>query len=265
MKLGFCFSFSGPENDPYHIEAQKRLLKMGYDFIEPSGWNISTYSDEDFDKILNLARQAGIRYHAANGLMPPDIKTAGPEMDLQKIEEYCEKIFYRMSCLGIQYAVFGSGKSKNLPEGYPKEKGYQDLQKSSCLMARLAVKHNITVVMEPLAYGEVNIINTVEEGYSFIKRVDNPNLKLLADIYHVYRNEEPLTWGKDLMCSLKHVHFSDPRARKCAHEADEYSEKFADFLKRSGYNGSVSLEGGYDNLEKDALDNLKVMRQLFAD
>ena len=125
MQIGICFGFAGTENDPHNLEKLKRALDIGYDYIEPSGWNICSYGDEEFAQIVREAKQAGIRFHSANGMLPAEVKTAGPDMDLEKIGDYCQKLYKRLQMLDIKYIVFGSGGSKQLPDGYDKEKGYE--------------------------------------------------------------------------------------------------------------------------------------------
>ena len=38
--------------------------------------------------------------------------------------DYVNRALNRAKSLGVQYVVFGSGKAKYVPDGYPLEKGY---------------------------------------------------------------------------------------------------------------------------------------------
>ena len=60
------------------------------------------------------------------------------------------------------------------------------------IIASIASGNGITVLVEPLRRGECNIINTVEEGAGLCEAVDDQSFSLMADIYHMESNGEPL-------------------------------------------------------------------------
>ncbi len=67
--------------------------------------------------------------------------------------------------MGTQILVFGSGPAKNIPEGFPFQKGYEQIVNLLREISRPARECGITIVIEPLRKEECNIINTFEEGW----------------------------------------------------------------------------------------------------
>ena len=76
--------------------------------------------------------------------------------------------------------------------------------------AQFARKRNIRLTLEPVNRYESNFINNLQEGIDFIKRVDMPNLGLLADTFHMNIEEvsiyDSLKQAKDY---ITHIHVAD--------------------------------------------------------
>ena len=65
------------------------------------------------------------------------------------------------------------------------------------------------LVIEPLNRAESNIANSVAEGVRFAEAVSRPEVKVLADFYHMDEENEPLD---ELVVNagwLAHVHLAD--------------------------------------------------------
>jgi sugar phosphate isomerase/epimerase len=81
-------------------------------------------------------------------------------------------------------------------------------------LAERAARHNVPVLLEPLNRYETNVLNTVAESISFIKSLRAPNVKLLADLFHM--NIEEADTASALHTAgrrLGHVHFADSNRR----------------------------------------------------
>lgn len=215
------------------------------DYLELSASEISNLEKEDYTRLLSLVREGCFTPYSANVLLRSDLRLTGPEVDLSLIKSYIEPLFYQLAELGISMLVFGSGKAKNVPEGFPMDKAWEQLYALGDLLADTAAPYGQIIAVEPLSYSEVNIVNTLDEGADYCRKIDKSNFKLLVDFFHFDNNEEPwdsIAKNADL---LVHTHFAAPKRRTMPDcEADwEFIRRCLSTLKAIGYEGGISYEG----------------------
>lgn len=244
-------------------EAQHKILvgvcnspqnarEAGYDYVEMGASSIAKMPDADFEKLLQTVKETGIPVGACNGFLPGTIRVTGPEINQKEQEEYVRKCFDRLNRLGVKILVFGSGKSRALPENFPREKGFQQMVDFCKRIGPLAREKNITIVIEPLNKKECNFINSGTEGLEVVEAAKDPNIELLLDLYHMATDNESPDIVLKAGAHIKHVHIANPTGRKYPLSADEYDYKpFFDNLKKTGYTGGVSVEGGTKDFKND--------------
>jgi sugar phosphate isomerase/epimerase len=248
MKIGLC---TGLEN----LELAQRL---GFDYIECAVSTIASLSDEEFAQTEELVKASPIKVERANVLFPR-IKLLGPEKDQKAIDEYLEKAFTRVGALGAQVVVFGSGVARAIPQEFPFRQGYRELVAATKRIGEIAGNHRLTVSIEPLNREESNCINSVKEGAMLEADVDSPSVGLLADLYHMLRENESM---ENILAvkALKHTHIALLEGRGFPVRATREVEAFFDALRKIGYDGTMSIEGRTENLEQDAAAALKALR-----
>jgi sugar phosphate isomerase/epimerase len=250
MKFGICGSLD-------NLELVERL---GFDYIECSASAISTMSDEDFEKAQEKVSKSRIKVERVNILFPRSIKLVGEEASsYDEIRGYLEKALGRVKSLGGTIAVFGSGRSRNFPEGLPFVQAYRELVKVTKIIGEAAAKYGITIAIEPLNRSESNCINSVKEGAMLEADADTESVGLLADLYHILKDNEPID-DIILVKNLKHTHIAFLEGRAFPTYLNDDVKNFFEALKKAGYNGTISIEGKTENLEKDAESSLKVLR-----
>ncbi|MEE0928681.1 MAG: sugar phosphate isomerase/epimerase family protein [Acutalibacteraceae bacterium] len=229
------------------IDKIPTIIDAGYDYIELCFASVVTMSDEEFEKTKNTLEKYNIKAESYNGFFPGDMRLTGEGVDFEKITAYIEKGMERISKLGGKVTIIGSGRSRNIPDGFDFKEGYNQFAKVMGIAGDIAAKYGITVVVEPLCTEETNLINTVAQGIELAKKVSKPNVKSLADFYHVYKSGETLdairTGGK----WLGHLHIARANPdRSMPYEEDIPTvEEWAAAVKTSGYEGRLSLEGGF--------------------
>ena len=109
------------------------------------------------------------------------------------------------------------------------------------------------------------MICSLAEGAGMVSRVNKPNFSLLADWYHMACNgESPDEVARIGMIS--HVHIAQYEGRRFPGDASkEQLRPFFRNLKAIGYRGDISLEGHSNNLQKDAPEAVRVLRELWED
>jgi len=118
------------------------------------------------------------------------------------------------------------------------------------MLAPIAAKHRVTVVIEPLNKKDCNVLTTVAA------------LRLLVDAYHLLLDDDSL---EDIVRNgdlLAHVHIATvPNRLPPGAEACDLGP-FFDALVRAGYDGRVSFEGRVSDPETDLARALSHMREL---
>lgn len=142
MKIGLCTS----------VQQADIAAKSGFDYVEE---NVQTLlmaeaADEVFAPILKVAQNAPLPTLAANCFLPGALKCTGPAVDLERIVRYAETAFRRARQVGMRFIVFGSGGSRQVPEGF--DHAHARDQFLTCLrrIAPLAEEHDVIIVVEPL-------------------------------------------------------------------------------------------------------------------
>ena len=138
---------------------------------------------------------------------------------------------------------------------------FKELIKVSHLIGEVAEKFGITVVIEPLNKEETNCINSVREGAMLEACVDHHSVELLADLYHMLKDKEPMD-NILMVKKLKHTHIALLEGRAFPTVADKDVEAFFKALKTIDYSGTMSVEGKADNLEADAAAALKTLHSV---
>ena len=248
MKLGLC---TGQEN-------LEMAMRLGFDYIECTVSSTEAMNDRDFLDLKSKVKNSSIKIERFNVLFPRTICLIGPEADHEKIRNYLEKSFQRVSELGGTTVVFGSGRSRTFPSGMAYRDAFLELIKVTRLIGEIAAKHGIIIAIEPLNSGESNCINSVREGAMLEAAVDLPSVGLLADNYHMLMDNEPMNSLLEIK-KLNHIHISLAN-RYFPVVYDNDVKSFIDVLKQIGYSGTMSIEGKTDDLENDAAAALKVLR-----
>ena len=236
MKIGVCRNVVQSIEDYPVQTAHVEISAMDLRNMDPAIYNT-------FKKKVEAGE---ILTYSCNGLFPGDIRLTG-DVDKVVLKDYCDKTFYKLAELGIKLAVFGSGKAKHVPDGFDRQKAWEQLYELGTLLSDEAKQYGQTVVVEPLRFEEVNIVNTVVEGAEYCRVVGRDNFKLLVDFYHFNSNGEDwatLEQNKDLLC---HTHIATPvkRSRPQTEEEWAFFARCMSALKNIGYTGRMSFEGGF--------------------
>lgn len=158
--------------------------------------------------------------------------------------------------------MFGSGRSRAVPEGFDTAKAWRQISNFLRMAERHAQENDLTIAIEPLRAGECNIMNFVSEATLMASLIQMPHIAVLGDTYHMEMGSEPFSALTMAGSLLKHVHVANVMGRKYPKEGDgeKYDELF-ETLRGIGYDGRVSVEGGCDDFSRDARDAFKVLNK----
>jgi sugar phosphate isomerase/epimerase len=251
MKIGLC---TGLEN----LELVSRL---GFDYIECAVSSVAALGEEEFEKYLAAINASPIKAERMNLLFPGGIRLIGPEKDIGKIDAYMKKAFTRAAALGAKTLVFGSGGARSFPTDIPFSLSYRELIAVTKRITETAAQFGLNIAIEPLNRGETNCINSLKEGAMLEACVDSSAIGLLADLFHIQKDNESLD-NILLVKRLAHTHVAQGVKRLFPVQATEDVEAFFAALEKIAYKGTMSIEGNTENLERDAALSLAVLRLL---
>ena len=237
----------------------------GFDFAEVRIREFVKLSDADFAKFTARCRTNDLPLLTGYWLFPTDMKVVGPIVHMDEVTNYLEKAFTRCEKLGVKTIVFGSGSARQCPDGFSKEKAFEQLVALGKFMAVAAQKHGLLIVAEPLRRAEANTINSVTEGLAWVEAVNHPNFELLVDIYHMTEENEDAAIIVKAGAHIRHVHLANPRGRVLPLSAAEFDyTPFFRALNQIGYHGTISIETKAVNLEADGAKAIQFTRTAFA-
>ena len=230
-----------------------KLKAAGYAYIEESvgGLLMPLEPEEKFEKKYAEFRKSALPVETCNSFIPGSLKSVGPKAAHDKILSYVETAFRRAKKIGVKIIVFGSGGSRGIPEGFDRAKAkaqFVDLLKK---MGPVAGKYDVLVCIEPLNRGECNFINSVGEGARIVKLIDHPNIKLLADMYHMAREGEPAAEIVKAGALLYHCHIAENKERGYPGKNREDLTGYLAALKQIGYRGRISVECRWEKFDSE--------------
>ena len=135
-------------------------------------------------------------------------------------------------------------------------------------LGEFAVKHNTTLILEPLNRGEAWFLRLVADAAAMCRDTESPGLACMGDFWHMTW-EETSDYGAFMSAGkyLKHVHVASRRSRKMPGEngdADNYIDGFR-ALKALNYQHYVSFECGTDgNREETVPAAVNLLREQWA-
>lgn len=197
---------------------------------------------------------------AYNVFLPGDLRVTGPHVDRPRLEAYARTAFARIRQLGGAIVVFGSGRSRAIPDGFDRAAALDQLEDFLRWMPPLAAEQGITIAIEPLRRAESNVFNSVGETAAFIRERQLPEAKLLADIYHMMEEDEPLTVIEECADLLVHTHAADSGRGAPGTGAYPLKEFFAR-LRASGYRGDCSIECNWSDFDSQVGPSVAFLRQ----
>jgi sugar phosphate isomerase/epimerase len=244
------------------IEDAALLQRAGFDFIECTVVSLKLEDEREFAEQLPRFLESPLPVKAFNVLFPGDLKVVGPEADPARIRRYLEKAVGAMERIGAATVVFGSGRSRSLPEGWDRTRGEHQLAELLQWASLELDGTGITLAIEPLNTKESNIINSVDEGVQFAKLINHRAIRVLADFYHMDEEKEPLETLVRNKDWLAHIHLADTGRRAPGTGQYPYAP-FTSLLRESGYQGMISAECSVTEPEQELPAGLAFMKQTF--
>ncbi len=259
MRIGIC---AGTD-----IRNPDLIKKAGFDYMETGFNSVASMSDGDFLSLYSALAESGIKCEAANCFLPGEMSVTGKNVDYDALYKFIEKGFKRCKKLGAETVVFGSGRARDVKDGYPLRECYlQTVRFLKETVAGFCDKYDIDLAIEPLCRQETQVINTLKEACIAASMTDSGRIHVLADIYHMLESGDDYTNILAVGSDLIHAHISYPvptGRHKRVYPNEKYGfdySEFIDNLKKVGC-PRVSIEGSTDDFENDLISSYEVMKK----
>jgi D-psicose/D-tagatose/L-ribulose 3-epimerase len=254
VQIGVCAS-------PRDLDSADRY---GFDYLEPPAAAVADMSVADFDAFKSRVMTSRIGCPSFNSFVRK-LRVVGEGVRRDEIQSYLDLCLPRCRELGGEIVVWGSAGSRNVPEGFPRERAWEQIKTFLRQAGDAAHSHQLVIAIEPLRHQESNIINTAAEALRLVHEVQHPNVRMIVDYYHLrIENEDPeIIWKARR--EIVHFHFANPAGRRWPHSPSEDPEyaRFFEIVRKMHFRGGISIEGN-GSFEQDARASLEFFHRELA-
>ncbi|MGH9454187.1 MAG: sugar phosphate isomerase/epimerase family protein [Terriglobia bacterium] len=242
----------------------EKAAHYGFDYLEPAAAVIAEMDDANFQSFQQRVLASPIRCECFNTFITR-LQVVGDDVRPDELHEYLETTLGRCRRLGGKIAVWGSARSRNVPDGFSRARAWQQIRSFLRMAGDIARRKGMVMAIEPLRRQESNILNTGAETLRMVHDVHHPNVRMIIDFYHLREeNENPeIIWTARKQ--IVHFHFANPHGRlwpKSPAEDPGYPQFFR-LVKKIQFRGGISIEAK-GSFETDAGESLAFFREELA-
>lgn len=269
-QIGLRFDPENPMKLGLYVDIENGSILPNEDFafIEE---NLQTLlvpeaDDETFAKRLEITRGLQKPVYAVNRFLPPDLRVVGPDVDLARLERWAKTAMSRAEQVGIKILVWGSGATRKIPEGWSREQAREQFLEAVRLVAPIAERHGVTIVIEPVCRHDSNFIMSLADGADIVETVNHPAVRLLADFWHMIHENEPPSEIERFAGMLEHIHLSELGLDRGepGRRGDDL-RAYLRALKNIGYDKGVVIESFWNDVQSETRSGLKNLRMQMQD
>lgn len=200
-----------------------------------------------FERNLERLAKTPLPVLACNGFIrPKHLRCVGDDATPDLVLEWANTCFRRLNQAGGSIIVFGSSGSRRLKDNFPKETADKQFVALLKRMGPLAAQHKITVTLEQLRERECNYLNHIAEVAAIVRAVNHPNVRALADLYHMAKMGDTPADLEAAMDVVVHVEIAEKEGRTVPGVGGDDFRPFFRVLRKHGYHGAVSIEGRWE-------------------
>jgi D-psicose/D-tagatose/L-ribulose 3-epimerase len=262
MKFGTLYAYWTREwHGDYKVFAQK-VKDIGFDILEVGAGDLLTMPDAEIDGLRAVSKDLGLTISSNIG--PPkdrDVASSDPAVRdagirfLTGIMRAMDRLDSRV-LVGVTY-TYWPGQFDDLDKPAIWARGVESVKK----LGKVAQDLGIDLCLEVVNRFETLVLNTCEEGLKFCEEVDNPNVKLLLDTFHMNIEEDDMPAAIRLAGDyLGHLHVGESN-RKLPGQGHLPWEEMGRALRDIGFEGGVVMEP-FMKMGGKVGEDIKVWRDL---
>ena len=227
------------EGDP--AAGCRRAAEAGFDAVE---LHVSSAEELDAPLLRRLLSEHKLSLSGLGtgaGFLAHRLHLASPDTSIRRRAlDYAGAIVDRAGEFGA-FAIIGSLKGSIEP-GVERASALGWLHEGLHALAERAGQHGVPLILEPLNRYESNYINRLDEGVELIESMGSPNIRLLADLFHMNIEEACIAAAlRSAVRYLGHVHFVDSNRRPAGCGHIDFAQVGC-VLREIGYHGFLAAE-----------------------
>jgi sugar phosphate isomerase/epimerase len=264
LRFGICNETFG---DRPFAEACHTAKLAGYSGIEIAPHTVKAPPAE----VRKIMRNEGITFIGLHSLLsaPAGLHiTTADVVVRRKSWDHLTHLVDVCSSLGSSgVMVLGSGKQRSAWSGGSSiVEATKRLEDGLAALAPIAHARGVTVLLEPLAPSNSDVVNTLAEAVGIVQRVNNPGLSTMLDTHNTAAEKiPPAELVSKFFQYIRHVHVNEMDGRYPGSGKFDFASVLH-ALERQGYKRWVSVEvfdfteGG----EKIAQESIRTLRTAAA-
>lgn len=237
MKIGYAAPLATLETMHQQCDAAARA---GFDYFEVPLAPLGLLEGRE-KEALGVLSSLSLPCLAAQSFLPRGLALTGPAIDENRVKTYLGKAAELCQALGIPVAVFGAAWSRNVPDGWSRDRAKEQLVEAFTWTAHAFDGSGCVVGIEPQNLKEANIVRTLPEAVEYAAAVAHPSIKAMIDFYHHYEEERALDEVETYGDWIIHVQTADTGRRHPGTGSYDHPA-IAGHLAAIGYDETVSVE-----------------------
>jgi len=229
-----------PSWNNQHLDLIDRAQSLGFDLLEVPLMEIELVDPRAIRERANAAGLGLCTSTACSLDTDPTAEDAATRRRGIAYLKRCVKTTAAMGATvftGVTYSAIG----RRL-EGFPQEVHWDRAAKALKEAARVARDHGVTIGIEPINRYESFLVNTADQALDLVKRVDEPNVRVHLDAYHMNIEETGFyAPTKKAAGKLCHFHLSESHRGTVGRGLVDWNGIYR-ALAESDYRGIVGLE-----------------------
>ncbi len=246
MKFGTLYSYWGNAWSCDYLETAKRVKKVGFDILEIGAGHLLEMEDSDIIALKDLAKEIGLTISCNIG--PPkdkDVASADPSVRKAGIKFLSDimkamKLLESKVLVGVQYTYWPNDFT-DLDKPAIWARGVESVKE----LGKVAGDCGVKMCLEVVNRFETHILNTAEEANQFCDEVNDPNVGVLLDTFHMNIEEDNICEAiKTAGSRLWHLHVGEGN-RKVPGEGSLPWAEIGQALRDINFTGGVVMEPFY--------------------
>ena len=243
MKFGTLYAYWTNEWSGDYMYYAKKVKNLGFDILEISAGDLLKMSDRELDDLHELAKS--LELQISSNIGPPkrfDVASKSSEVRTAGVK-FLTDIMKKMDRLDSRVLVgvlntYWPNDFTDLDKPAIWARGVDSVKE----MGKTARELGIDMCLEVVNRFETHILNTAKEAVQFCKEVEQPNVKILLDTYHMNIEEDNIGDAIRLAGDLLgHLHVGESN-RKIPGQGHLPWAEIGKAVRDVGFDGGVVME-----------------------
>ncbi|MCI8560202.1 MAG: sugar phosphate isomerase/epimerase [Dorea sp.] len=243
MKHGIYYAYWEKEWAADYEYYADKVARLGFDILEVGAAPLPDYTPDQIRSLKSCAERNNIKLTAGYGpTYDHNMGSSDPSVVKNAVEWY-KRLFDVMAQLDIH--LIGGALYSYWPVNFDNADKSEDWKRSvegMQTLAPIAKQYDIDLGMEVLNRFESHILNTAEEGVSFVTEVAQDNVKVMLDTFHMNIEETSIAGAIRTAGSLLgHLHTGECNRMVPGKGRTPWRE-IGEALRDIQYDGTVVME-----------------------